>query len=126
MPELPADLRTAVRAQAEARMEMNVRGYAKYLTPDAVDSLRASFPGLPPRVARFEIHPQETIGADYVVHVRYFTREDSFVVRSRWHQEKDGWMVVNAERLWAEGERRPGVLSRIAASVLRPFAGRRS
>ncbi len=45
MPDLPQDLRAAVRAQAEARMEMNVREYASYLTPEAVDSLRASFPG---------------------------------------------------------------------------------
>ena len=118
MPDIPQDLRAAVRAQAEARMQMNVQGYAKYLTPEAVDSLRASFPGIPPRVARFEIAQQDTIGADHVVDVRYFMRHDSFVVRSRWRQEKDGWMVVHAERLWAEGERRPGPLSRLAGSLL--------
>jgi hypothetical protein len=106
-------------------MEMNVRGYAKYLTPDAVDSLRASFPGVPPRVARFEIHPHDEIGADHVVDVRYFTRTDSFVVRSRWGRETEGWMVVHSERLWAEGDRRPGLLSRFAGSLLGLLARRR-
>lgn len=118
MPDIPPDLRAAVRAQAEARMEMNVQGYAKYLTPEAVDTLRASFPGVPPRVARFEIHPGDAIGADHLVDVRYFTRTDSFIVRSRWHKEKEGWMVLHAERLWAEGDPRPGPLSRLVASVL--------
>lgn len=97
---------------------MNVQGYAKYLTAEAVDSLRASFPGVPPRVARFEIVQQDVIGADHVVDVRYFTRLDSFIVRSRWHQGKEGWMVTHAERLWADGDRRPGPLSRLAESLL--------
>jgi len=99
-------------------MEMNVQGYAKYLTPEAVDSLRASFPGVPPRVARFEIHPKDEIGADHVIDVRYFTRTDSFIVRSRWHRDKEGWMVLRAERLWAEGDPRPGTLSRLAGSLI--------
>jgi len=99
-------------------MELNVQGYAKYLTPEAVDTLRASFPGMAPRVARFEIHPGDAIGADHVIDVRYFTRTDSFVVRSRWHREKEGWMVLHAERLWAEGDRRPGPLSRLAGSFI--------
>jgi hypothetical protein len=118
MSEIPADLEKAVRDQAEARVAMNVQGYAKYLTPEAVDSLRASFPGMPPRVGRYEIDKTESPGGDYVVNVRYFVRDDSFVVRSRWHQENETWIVTHAERLWDEGEKRPGVLSRIAATLL--------
>ncbi len=122
MPEIPEDLQKAARDQAEARMAMNIQGYAKYLLPEAVDSLRASFPGAPPRVARFDIDRYDAIGADYVIDMRYHTRDDSFIVRSRWRQEPNGWMVVHAERLWAEGERRPGLPSRIAASVLGSLA----
>ena len=125
MPEIPADLEQAVRDQAEARVAMNVQGYAKYLTPEAVDSLRASFPGIPPRVGRYEIDSTQSTGGDHSVDIRYFIRDDSFVVRSRWRREADGWMVVHAERLWAEGDKRPGIISRLAGSVLGLFAWRR-
>jgi len=104
---------------------MNVQGYAKHLSPAAVDSLRASFPGIPPRVSGYDIDGAEQTGSDYVVSVRYFVRDDSFVVRSRWHREADGWMVVHAERLWSEGEKRPGLLSRLAGSLLRGLSGLR-
>jgi len=125
MAELPPDLEAFVTDQALARVDMNVQGYAKYLTPEAIDSLRASFPGIPPRVSGYEIGTVEEAGADYVVNVRYAARDDSFVVRSRWRKQGDGWMVVHAERLWAEGEKRPGPISRLAGSVLRFFAGLR-
>jgi hypothetical protein len=125
MAQLPEDLAAAVSDQAEARVAMNVQGYAKYLTPAAVDSLRASFPGVPPRVSRFEIGSAEGGGAEYVVNIRYFMRDDEFIVRSRWRKENGGWMVAHAERLWSEGEKRPGLLSRIAGSVLRTLAGLR-
>jgi hypothetical protein len=52
-------------------------------------------------------------------------RDDEFVVRSRWRKENGGWMVAHAERLWSEGEKRPGLVSRIAGSVLRTLAGLR-
>jgi len=100
---------------------MDVRGYAEHLTPEAVDTLRASFPGLPPRVSRYEIDRVEG-GSDYTVDVRYFVRNDSFVVRSKWRRVEGGWKVVHAERLWAEGEKRPGLLSRIAGALLAPLA----
>jgi hypothetical protein len=45
MIELPAELAHAVNNQAEARVAMSIQGYAKYLTPEAVDTLRASFQG---------------------------------------------------------------------------------
>ena len=125
MAELPEDLAAAVSDQAEARVAMNVQGYAKYLTPAAVDSLRASFPGVPPRVSRFEVGSTEGGGGEYVVNIRYFMRDDEFIVRSRWRKENGGWMVAHAERLWSEGEKRPGLLSRIAGSVLRSLAGLR-
>lgn len=112
--------------QAKARVEMNVQGYAKYLTPEAVDSLRASFPGIPPRVGSYEIASAEQTGGDWQVEVRYISRDDSFVVRSRWHTDGSGWSVTHAERLWAEGDKRPGFLSKLVGSVLRVFAGRRS
>ena len=48
MPDLPPDLATSVNDQAKARVEMSIQGYAKYLTPEAIDTLRASFPGMPP------------------------------------------------------------------------------
>lgn len=117
MPDIPPDLLPSVRDQADARLAMNIAGYAKYLTPDAVDSLRASFPGIPPRVSRYECALHETRGGDFVVDIRYLSRHDSFVVRSRWHRESDGWMVAHAERLWVEGERRPGMFSRLLASI---------
>ena len=123
MADLPPDLTTAVGEQAQARIAMNIQGYAKYLTPEAVDSLRASFRGMPPRVNRYEISDVTEGGGDYAVEVRYFSRDESFVVRSRWHRENDAWMVVQAERLWAQGEKRPGLLSRLGGSAL-GFLGR--
>ena len=125
MAEAPADLLTAVNDQAEARLAMNIQGYAKYLTPEAVDSLRASFPGIPPRVNRYEIAATDEQGGDWAVGVRYFARDDAFVVRSRWHKEADGWKVVHAERLWSAGDKRPGRMSRLAGSVAGFLARRR-
>jgi len=122
---LPADLRQAITDQAQARVEMNIQGYAKLLTPEAIDSLRSSFPGIPPRVNRHEIDAVEGGGSEYAVDVRYFSRDDSFVVRSRWRKRGEGWLVVHAERLWAEGDKRPSVLSRLAAKILGPIARRR-
>ena len=121
--EPPEELLAAVQDQAEARVRADIQGYAKYLTPEAVDSLRASFPGRPPRVAAHEIEKHEPRGADHVFDIRYSARDESFVVRSRWRKQDDGWMVVHAERIWAEGDRRPGFVSRLAARLLR---GRRS
>jgi hypothetical protein len=123
---LPPDLSQIVNEQAQARVEMSVQGYAKYLTPEAIDSLRASFPGIPPRVNRYEIASADGGGNEYVVEVRYFERDSPFIVRSRWKKLDGGWMVVHAERLWAEGDKRPGFLSRMAAKVLGPIARRRS
>ena len=117
MPEPNEELLAAVHDQAEARVRMDIQGYAKYLTPEALDSLRASFPGLPPRVQRYEIRAWEPRGADYLFDVRYSARDDSFVVRSRWRELDEGWMVIHAERLWAAGQRRPGLLSRLIASL---------
>jgi hypothetical protein len=125
MADLPPDLTTAVGEQAQARIAMNIQEYSKYLTPEAVDTLRASFRGMPPRVNRYEISDVSEGGGDYAVEVRYFSRDESFVVRSRWHRENNAWMVVHAERLWAEGEKRPGRLSRLAASTLGFFGRRR-
>jgi hypothetical protein len=125
MAQPPDALLAAVREQAEARVRMDVQGYARYLTPEAIDSLRASFPGLPPRVAALEIEKHEPRGADFIFDVRYSARAQSFVVRSRWRELSEGWRVVHAERLWAEGERRPGLLARLLASLLRPLARRR-
>ena len=122
---LPADLREAITDQAQARVEMNIQGYAKFLTPEAIDSLRSSFPGIPPRVNRHEIDASEGGGSDYSVDVRYFSRDDSFVVRSRWRKQGEGWLVVHAERLWASGAKRPGIVSRLAAKLLGPIARRR-
>lgn len=126
MSELPADLSTIVNEQAQARVEMSVQGYAKYLTPEAIDSLRASFPGIPPRVNRFEIASAEGGGSEYAVEVRYFERDTPFIVRSRWKKQDSGWKVVHAERLWAAGDKRPGFLSKLIATVLGPIARRRS
>ncbi len=126
MAELPQDLATAVQEQADARVAMNIQGYAKYLTPEAVDTLRASFRGMPPRVNRYEVGNAAESGGEYTVDVRYFVRDESFVVRSRWRRKEGSWMVTHAERLWAEGDRRPGLLSRLAASALGVFGrGRR-
>ena len=125
MSEPPQDLILVVKDQAEARVRMDVQTFAKYLTPEAVDSLRASFPGLPPRVAAYEIEKHEPRGADHVFDVRYSARADTFVVRSRWRRLDGGWMVVHAERLWTEGEKRPGIVSRLLGSVLRALAGLR-
>jgi hypothetical protein len=118
MAELPDDLRAAVEDQARARTEMSIRGYAKYLKPEAVDSLRESVKGMPARVNKFEIDAVEAGGDGYTVDVRYFQRDESFVVRSRWRSLAEGWMVVHAERIWREGEARPGFFSRLLASVL--------
>ena len=122
MAELPADLAEAVKAQAQARVEMNIQGYAKYLTPEAVDSLRASFPGIPPRVREFEIGNVAESGGDYMVDIVYAQRGDRFVVRSKWRKQDGAWLVAHAERLWAEGDKRPGPVSRIAGRVLRLLA----
>ena len=124
MPELPEGLAAAVNDQAKARVEMNIQGYAKYLEPEAVDSLRASFPGIPPRVSGYEVASVSGGGGDYTVEVRYFVRDDSFLVRSRWRQIDGAWRVVHAERLWREDERRPGFLSRLVASLVRLFRPR--
>jgi hypothetical protein len=122
---LPPDLQQAITDQSQARVEMNIQGYAKYLTPEAIDTLRASFPGIPPRVNRFEVDAVEGSGNEFTVSVRYFSRDESFVVRSRWRKQSEGWLVVHAERLWSEGDKRPGLLSRLAAKVLGPIARRR-
>jgi len=120
MPEAPPQaLLLVVREQAEARVRMDVSGVARYLTPDAVESLRASFPGLPPRVSAYEIIAREARRGDFDFDIRYTARAESFVVRSRWRELPEGWRVVHAERLWAEGQKRPGVVSRLLASVLR-------
>ena len=119
MPEPPEELIYAVKGQAETRLSMDVSAYAKYLTPEAVDSLRASFPGLPPRVNAYEIEKHEPRGGDHVFDVRYSARADEFVVRSRWRKLDGGWMVVHAERLWTEGQKRPGIVSRLLGSILR-------
>ncbi|HEY5624859.1 MAG TPA: hypothetical protein VIT93_00065 [Dehalococcoidia bacterium] len=55
MADLPEELRGSVEDQARARLEMSIQGYAKYLTPEATDSLRDSSKGMPPRVNRFEV-----------------------------------------------------------------------
>jgi len=123
--EPPQDLILVVKDQAAARVRMDVQTFAKYLAPEAVDSLRASFPGLPPRVGAYEIEKHEPRGADHVFDVRYSARADTFVVRSRWRKLEGGWMVVHAERLWTEGEKRPGIVSRLLGSVLRALAGLR-
>jgi hypothetical protein len=123
---LPADLRQAITDQAQARVDMNIQGYAKLLTPEAIDSLRSSFRGIPPRVNRHEIDAVEGGVSEYSVDVRYFSRDDSFVVRSRWRKRGEGWLVVHAERLWAEGDKRPSLISRLAAKMLGPLARRRS
>jgi hypothetical protein len=125
MPDLPEDLSAAVNEQAEARVAMNVQGFAKFLTPAAIDSLRASFPGVPPRVSRYEIGDTEADGSEYIVNVRYFVRDDPFIVRSTWRKETSGWVVAHAERLWEEGEKRPGPLNKLAGSVIRWFASLR-
>ena len=122
MAEPPDDLLAAVRDQAEARVRTDVQGYAKYLTPEAVDSLRASFPGLPPRVSACEIAKHEPRGVDHVFEVRYSARDQRFTVRSRWRKLEEGWMVLHAERLWADGERFPGIVSRVLSAILRPLA----
>ena len=122
MNDLPEDLRCSVEDQAQARVEMSIQGYAKYLTPEATDSLRASAKGMPPRVNRFEIDEIESSGDKYTIDVRYFQRDESFVVRSRWQRRDDAWMVVHAERLWSEGEAQPGLISRLLAKVLGPVA----
>ncbi len=122
MAEPPEELLAAVKDQAQARLRMDIRGVAKHLTPEAVDSLRASFSGLPPRVSDFNIAGREPRGAEFVCDIRYSARDQSFVVRSRWRNLEEGWRVVHAERLWAEGEKRPGIISRILGSLLRPLA----
>jgi len=122
---LPPDLEQAVSEQSQARVEMSIQGYAKYLTPEAIDTLRASFPGIPPRVNAYEIASIGGGGSEYVVEIRYSSRDDSFIVRSRWRKQNAGWMVVHAERLWAEGDKRPSLISRLAAKLLGPIARRR-
>jgi hypothetical protein len=118
MADLPADLDAAVNDQASARVAMNIQGYAKYLAPEAVDSLRASFPGIPPRVSRYDIASIVGGNSDYTIDVRYYVRDESFIVRSKWRHTDGAWGVVHAERLWSEGESRPGFLSRLVGSVL--------
>lgn len=119
MTELPAELEKAVNDQAEARVAMSIQGYAKYLTPEAVDTLRASFQGIPPRVNGYEVATTEDSGGgEYTVHVSYNSRDDSFMVRSKWRQVDGAWMVMHAERLWAEGDKHPGPLSRLGGRIL--------
>ncbi|MCH7810057.1 MAG: hypothetical protein IH863_05715 [Chloroflexi bacterium] len=77
---------------------------------------------MPPRVNRFEVDEEESGGDGYTIDVRYFQRDESFVVRSRWQRRDDAWMVVHAERLWREGEAQPGLISRVLAKVLGPIA----
>jgi len=101
---------------------MSIQGYAKYLTPEAIDSLRASFPGIPPRVSEYSLGEVADSGGQYEVSVRYSNRAEAFVVRSKWKKLDGGWMVVHAERLWAEGDKRPGPVSRFAGRVLGFFA----
>ena len=122
MADLPENLRSVVEDQAQARVEMSIQGYAKYLTPEATDSLRASAKGVPPRVNRFEVDAVEGGGDKYTIDVRYFQRDEWFVVRSRWQRRDEAWMVVHAERLWREGEAGPGIISRALAKVLGPIA----
>ncbi len=119
MAEPPEELLDAVKDQAQARLRMDIQGVAKYLTPEAVDSLRASSSGLPPRVSDFNIAGREPRGDDFVFEIRYSARDESFVVRSRWRNLEEGWRVVHAERLWAEGEKRPGIISRTLGFLLR-------
>jgi hypothetical protein len=125
MAELPPDLKACVEDQAQARVDMSIQGYAKYLTPEAVDSLRASYQGIPPRVNRFAIYAAEEAGDDYVVSVRYFQRDESFIVRSRWRATDGSWKVVHAERVWGEGEARPGAVSRLLSRLLGRLMRRR-
>ena len=125
MPDAPEELLTAVRDQADARVRMDIQVAAKYLTPEAVDSLRASFSGIPPRVGGYEIEKHEPRGSDHIIDVRYSAADHSFVIRCRWRELENGWMAVHAERLWEEGDKRPGILSRFAAAVLRPLAALR-
>lgn len=125
MAELPADLQKLVEEQADARIAMNVHGYAKYLTPEAVDSLRASYSGIPPRVNRYDIDRAEDTGGEYTVDVRYYARDNPFIVRSRWARRDDAWMVVHAERLYGEGDKRPGFFSKLVGSILRRLASLR-
>jgi len=122
MAEENDELLATVREQAEARVRFDVQGFAKHFTPEALETLRASFPGLPPRVSGYEIVEQRQEGRDQVFEIRYAARESSFVVRSRWRRLSDGWRVVHAERLWREGEKRPGALSRLAGSLVRALA----
>ena len=77
---------------------------------------------MPPRVNRFEMDAVEGGGNGYTIDVRYFQRDESFVVRSRWRRRDDVWTVVHAERLWREGEAQPGFISRVLAKVLGPIA----
>jgi hypothetical protein len=125
LPEPPEDLAAAVRDQAEARVRADVQGVARYLTPEAIDSLRASFTGIPPRVNAYEVADHQPRGDDHVFDVRYSARDDSFIVRSRWRRLDESWMVVHAERLWAAGDKRPGILSRLFASILGALPRRR-
>ena len=120
MPEPPQELLDAARDAAEARIRMDLQGVAKYLTPEAVDSLRASFQGIPPRVQRYEIVTQEPRGADWLIDVRYFARDHSFVITSRWRRLNEGWMVIHAERLAGAGGQ-PGFFSRLLVTLLRPL-----
>lgn len=115
----------AVTEQSQARVDMSIQGYAKYLTPEAIDTLRASFPGIPPRVNGYEIASTDGSGDECVVEIRYSSRDDSFAVRSRWRKSDAGWMVAHAQRLWAEGNKRPGIVSRLAVKLLGPIARRR-
>jgi hypothetical protein len=123
--EPPEALLYSVKDQAAARVRMDVQAFAKYLTPDAIESLRASFPGLPPRVGAYDIEKHEPRGADHVFDVRYSSRGETFVVRSRWRLLEGGWLVIHAERLWTEGQKRPGIVSRLLGSVVRALAGLR-
>jgi len=119
------ELLAAVCDQAEARVRMDIQSYAKYLTPEATDTLRASFPGVPPRVAAYEIDGHESRGLDHVFDVRYSARDVSFVVRSRWRKLDGVWMVVHAEPAslpgqgGGEADNGPDVISRLVGALLR-------
>ncbi|HUF53339.1 MAG TPA: hypothetical protein VMR52_06150 [Dehalococcoidia bacterium] len=104
---------------------MSIQGYAKYLMSEAVDSLRGPDQGIPPRVNRFAVDFVGEAGGDFVIDVRYLLRDESFLVRSRWRAGDEGWGDVHAERLWSEGESRPGSVSRLLSRLLGGLARRR-
>jgi len=100
----------------KARVAMNIRGYAKYLTPEAVDTLRASFHGIlraspgtrsPPRPRGFGPH----------VDVRYSVRDSRFVVRSKWRRTDGEWRLSTRN---VSGEKAKRAPASSLASLLPP------